>query len=236
MKWNKQFDYPESTRSIIHGQRHYDVGENEKLPSVTTILSATQPEEKKRKLSEWEQKVGKNEAERIRDKSAERGTIMHRILEGYLTGHRHADLSDLGSQAGLMAKKIWEEDLRDNMDEVWGTEVTVYYPGLYAGATDLVGIYNGAQIIGDFKQTNKPKRREWIQDYFLQLAAYGMAHNYVYKTVINSGVILMCSPDLVFQRFFVTPKEYQVLQWEWLKRVDLYYKMQGSGVREHQNL
>ena len=119
----------------------------------------------------------------------------------------------------------------DTMDEVWGTEVTVYYPGLYAGATDLVGIYNGAQIIGDFKQTNKPKRREWIQDYFLQLAAYGMAHNYVYRTAINSGVILMCSPDLVFQRFFVTPKEYQVLQWEWLKRVDLYYKMQGSGLR-----
>ena len=93
------------------GQRHYDV-DNEKLPSVTTILSQTQPEEKKRKLAEWQQKVSKNEAERIRDSSAERGTIMHRILEGYLTGHRHADLSDVGQKAGLMAKKIWEEDLR----------------------------------------------------------------------------------------------------------------------------
>ena len=235
MKWNKQFDYPSSTRSLVMGQRHYDV-DNMKLPSVTTILSQTQPEEKKRKLSEWQQKVGKIEAERIRDNSAERGTIMHRILEGYLTGHRHADLSDVGQKAGLMAKKIWEEDLRDNMDEVWGTEVTVYYPGLYAGATDLVGIYNGAQIIGDFKQTNKPKRREWIQDYFLQLAAYGMAHNHVYGTAINSGVILMCSPDLVFQRFFVTAQEYQMLQWEWLKRVDLYYKMQDSGIRDHGNL
>ena len=235
MKWNKKFDYPPSTRSLIDGSRHYDIGA-EKLPSVTTILSTTQPEEKKQKLAEWQQKVGKTEADRIRDKSAERGTIMHRILEGYLTGHRHADLSDLGSQAGLMAKKIWESDLRDSMDEVWGTEVTVYYPGLYAGATDLVGIYNGAQIIGDFKQTNKPKRREWIGDYFLQLAAYGMAHNFVYGTAINSGVILMCSPDLVFQRFFVTPKEYQVLQWEWLKRVDLYYKMQDSGVRNQENL
>ena len=110
-------------------------------------------------MAEWEQKVGKNEAERIRDKSAERGTIMHRILEGYLTGHRHADLSDLGSQAGLMAKKIWEEDLRDSMDEVWGTEVTVYYPGLYAGATDLVGIYNGAQIIGFQADQQAQKKR-----------------------------------------------------------------------------
>ena len=168
MKWNKKFDYPPSTRSLVMGQRHYDIG-NDKLPSVTTILSQTQPEEKKAKLAEWQQKVGKNEAERIRDQSAERGTIMHRILEGYLTGHRHADLSDLGLKAGEMAKKIWEADLRDNMEEVWGTEVTVYYPGLYAGATDLVGIYNGSQIIGDFKQTNKPKRKEWIQDYFLHL-------------------------------------------------------------------
>ena len=92
MKWNKKFDYPSSTRSLVMGQRHYDV-DNEKLPSVTTILSQTQPEEKKQKLAEWEQKVGKNEAERIRDKSAERGTIVHRILEGYLTGHRHADLA-----------------------------------------------------------------------------------------------------------------------------------------------
>ena len=235
MIWNKKFDYPPSTRSLVMGQRHYDIG-NDKLPSVTTILSQTQPEEKKAKLAEWQQKVGKNEAERIRDQSAERGTIMHRILEGYLTGHRHADLSDLGSQAGLMAKKIWEADLRDNMDEVWGTEVTVFYPGLYAGATDLVGIYNGTQVIGDFKQTNRPKRREWIQDYFLQLAAYGMAHNHVYNTQIQGGVILMCSPELVFQRFFVTPKEYQVLQWEWLKRVDLYYKMKELGIRDQGNL
>ncbi len=95
MKWNKKFDYPPSTRSLVMGQRHYDIG-NDKLPSVTTILSQTQPEEKKAKLAEWQQKVGKNEAERIRDQSAERGTIMHRILEGYLTGHRHADFKRFG--------------------------------------------------------------------------------------------------------------------------------------------
>ena len=176
MIWNKKFEYPPSTRSLVKGQRHYEIGV-EKLPSVTTILSQTQPEEKKAKLAEWQRKVGKTEADSIRDQAAERGTIMHRIIEGYLTGERHADLSDLGTQAGVMAKTIWDQDLKDNMDEVWGTEVTVYYPGLYAGATDLVGVYNGAEIIGDFKQTNKPKRREWISDYFIQLAAYAMAHN-----------------------------------------------------------
>tara|TARA_R100001510_G_C7640424_1_gene198106 strand:+ start:254 stop:943 length:690 start_codon:yes stop_codon:yes gene_type:complete len=223
MIWNKKFEYPPSTRSLVKGQRHYEIGV-EKLPSVTTILSQTQPEEKKAKLAEWQRKVGKTEADSIRDQAAERGTIMHRIIEGYLTGERHADLSDLGTQAGVMAKTIWDQDLRDNMDEVWGTEVTVYYPGLYAGATDLVGVYNGAEIIGDFKQTNKPKRREWISDYFIQLAAYAMAHNYVYRTSIQSGVILMCSKDNIFQRFYVNPEEFKKYTFEWLRRVDLYYK------------
>ena len=228
MIWNKKFEYPPSTRSLVKGQRHYDIG-NDKLPSVTTILSQTQPEEKKAKLAEWQQKVGKDKADSIRDQAAERGTIMHRILEGYLTGQRHLDLTDLGQQAGVMAKNIWETDLRDGMDEVWGTEVTVYYPGLYAGATDLVGVYNGTQIIGDFKQTNKPKRREWIGDYFIQLAAYAMAHNYVYRTSIQSGLILMCSKDNVFQRFFVNPEEFKKYTFEWLKRVDLYYKNREQG-------
>ena len=223
MIWNKKFEYPPSTRSLVKGQRHYEIGV-EKLPSVTTILSQTQPEEKKAKLAEWQRKVGKTEADSIRDQAAERGTIMHRIIEGYLTGERHADLSDLGTQAGVMAKTIWDQDLKDNMDEVWGTEVTVYYPGLYAGATDLVGVYNGAEIIGDFKQTNKPKRREWISDYFIQLAAYAMAHNYVYRTSIQSGVILMCSKDNIFQRFYVNPEEFKKYTFEWLRRVDLYYR------------
>ena len=230
MKWNKKFTYPPSVRSLIEGSRHYDIN-NTKLPSVTTILQATQSDEKKASLANWRAKVGENKADSIRDQAASRGTIMHRVIEGYLTGHRHADLSDLGTQAGVMARNIWESDLKENMTEVWGTEVTVYYPDLYAGQTDLVGIYNGAESIVDFKQTNKPKRKEWIGDYFVQLAAYGMAHNHIYGTNIQSGVILMCSVDNVFQRFFVTGKEYQVLQWEWLKRLDLYDKMKGIGAQ-----
>ena len=230
MKWNKKFNYPPSVRSLIEGSRHYDIN-NTKLPSVTTILQATQSDEKKASLANWRAKVGENKADSIRDQAASRGTIMHRVIEGYLTGHRHADLSDLGTQAGVMARNIWESDLKESMTEVWGTEVTVYYPDLYAGQTDLVGIYNGAESIVDFKQTNKPKRKEWIGDYFVQLAAYGMAHNHIYGTNIQSGVILMCSVDNVFQRFFVTGKEYQVLQWEWLKRLDLYDKMKGIGAQ-----
>ena len=223
IKWNKRFEYPTSTRALINGKRHYDVGTEEKLPSVTTILSATQSEEKKESLAKWKQKVGENKADEIRDSAAERGTIMHRIIEGHLLGQRHANLSDLGQAAGTMAQKIIDEGLEGRMDEIWGSEITIYYPGLFAGATDLAGIYEGRESIIDFKQSNKLKRKEWIEDYFIQLAAYALGHNYVYNTAIQSGTILMCTKDNIFQRFDITGEEFKKYTYKWLERVDQYY-------------
>jgi len=227
IKWNKQFEYPESIRSLINDERHYDIG-NTKLPSVTTILQATQPEEKRKSLEAWKQREGLEQAEKIKNEAANRGSIMHRVIEGYLLGQRHADLSDLGRQAGVMAEIIYNEGLKDHMQEIWGTEVTLYYPGLYAGASDLVGIYDGRESIMDFKQANKPKRKEWITDYFLQLAAYATAHNQVYDTNINSGTILMCTKDNYFQKFIVSGGEFQRYMWDWLRRVDQYYNQLGK--------
>ena len=224
LKWNTKFEYPTSTRALINGKRHYDVGTNEKLPSVTTILQATQSEEKKQKLAEWQARMGQQRADRIRDISAMRGTSMHTYLEGYINDQRHLDLTALGQEAGRMANVVIEKGLGD-LGEIWGSEVTLYYPGLYAGATDLVGIYNGRESIIDFKQTNKPKQREWIDDYFTQLAAYAMAHNQVYDTKIQSGIILMCSKDCFFQKFEVHDEEFQGYMHEFLRRVDQYYKI-----------
>lgn len=223
IKWNKKFEYPKSIRTSIEGKRHYEIT-GQKLPSVTTILSATQSPEKKAKLEEWKKRVGTQQADRIRDVSAMRGTAMHTYLEGYILGENHLDLTSIGQEAGKMAKVVIEKGLGD-LGEVWGSEVTLYYPGLYAGATDVVGIYNGRESIIDFKQTNKPKQREWIGDYFVQLAAYAMAHNHVYGTKIQSGVILMCSKDCFFQKFEVSDKEFQGYMHEFLRRVDEYYKI-----------
>jgi len=228
IKWNKRFEYPTSVRSLIDEERHYDIGDT-KLPSVTTILQATQPEEKKKSLQDWIKREGTTNAEKIKNEAANRGSIMHRIIEGYLLDQRHADLSDLGVQAGVMAKIIYEEGLKGYMDEIWGTEVTVYYPGLYAGATDLAGIYEGRESIMDFKQSNKPKKKEWIEDYFLQLAAYATAHNHIYDTKINSGTILMCTKDNYFQKFTITGSEFQKHMWNWLRRVDQYYEQKGKN-------
>jgi hypothetical protein len=221
MKWNKRFEYPASIRSVINGGRHYDINDT-KLPSVTTILSATQSPEKMAILSKWKQKVGEKKADEIRDDAAARGTVMHRIIEGFVTGEGHADLSPMGQAAGLMAQTIFKEGLKGRMDEVWGSEITLYYPDLYAGATDLVGVYEGQEAIIDFKQSNKIKKREWIEDYFTQLAAYAMAHNHIYGTKIQSGVILMCTKNNYFQKFVVKDKEFQQYMWKWVSRVDLF--------------
>ncbi len=222
MKWNKRFKYPKSIRSVINGGRHYSIDDT-KLPSVTTILSATQSEEKRQSLANWRAREGEARANKIMNEAALRGTSMHTYLEAYIKGTGHMDLTALGLQANTMAQRVIEAGLGD-LGEVWGTEVTLYYPDLYAGATDVVGIYDGAESIIDFKQTNKPKRREWIDDYFTQLGAYAMAHNHVYDTKIQQGVILMCSKDNLFQKFEVSGKEFQGYQHAFLKKVDQYYK------------
>ena len=222
MKINKKFTYPKSMRSVINGGRHYDIG-NTKLPSVTTILSATQSPEKKVSLAAWKLKMGDKAADEIRDTAAARGTAMHTYLEHYLDGTGYKDLTPLGRQAETMANRIIESGLGD-LEELWGLETTLYYPDLYAGATDVVGIYQGQPAILDFKQSNKPKRREWVQDYFEQLGAYAMAHNQVYGTRIQSGIVLMCTKDFMFQKFEVSGREFVKHQHAFLRKCDQYYK------------
>jgi len=190
---------------------------------VTTIIQATQSDDKKASLAKWRQKVGENEAEKIRDEAARRGTAMHEFLEMHVRGDKLLDLSSEGLAARSMARIIIEQGLKD-IEEIWGSEVTLFYPGLYAGQTDLCGIYSGRESIIDFKQTNKPKRREWIEDYFLQLAAYAMAHDVIYHTCVDQGVILMCSKDGFFQKFTSTGKEFTGYKHEFLRRIDKFYR------------
>ena len=223
MKWNKKFNYPKSQRELIKGQRHYALNE-EKLPSVTTILSETQSDEKKESLARWKARVGETEAERIKDSSASRGTNMHLHLERYILGSGHMDLTDEGQVAGDMAQVIIDKGLCD-LSEIWGSEVVLFYPGLYAGQTDLVGVYDYENSIVDFKQSNRPKRKEWIEDYYLQIAAYAMAHDYVHGSKIRQGVIMMCTPDLYYQEFIITDHELRSYKHKFLKRLDMYHEL-----------
>ena len=220
--WNKLYHYPPSTRSTTDGLRTYDVG-NEKLPSVTTILGKTKSPEAQESIARWQAKVGKEQATRIKEQAAARGTNVHMHLEKHILGEGHLDLTPEGKIAKSMADTIISKGFND-LQEIWGSEVVIHYPGLYAGATDLVGVYDYEDSIIDFKQSNKPKRKEWIDDYFMQLGAYAMAHNHVYQTQITQGVILMCTPDNYFQKFQIKGKEFIKYQHQFLERVNKYYE------------
>jgi len=223
MKWNKLYEYPKSMRSLIKDERHYEIGSS-KLPSVTTILGATASSEKRESLAKWKAKVGEVEAERVKNVAATRGTAMHSYLEYHLNGQGLLDLSEEGRVARDMAQTIIDKGLGD-LSEIWGNEVVLYYPDLYAGQTDLVGVYQGRDSIIDFKQSNKPKQDSWITDYYLQGAAYAASHDCVYDTNIEQIVILMCTPDLFFQRFIINGQRFRDYKSEWLRRLDAYYNL-----------
>jgi ATP-dependent exoDNAse (exonuclease V) beta subunit len=229
-----RYNYTAINRTTVDGKRHYCLPNGDKVPSVTTILDKTKPEEKRQALENWRNRVGHAQAQAITTEAANRGTRMHAYLESFIL---QDDMKPLPSNpyahpSWFMAAEVILKGLT-HVDEFWGTEVPVYYSGLYAGTTDCVGVWKGKPAIMDFKQTNKPKKREWIEDYFLQLAAYAAAHNETHGTNIKHGVILMCAqPKLLedgtystpeYQEFEVDHTEFTHWQDEWLKRVELYY-------------
>lgn len=232
----QRYNYSPLSRTSIDGKRHYCTPDGAKVPSVTTILDKTKPAEKKKALEDWKKRVGEERAQQITTESANRGTRMHAYLESYVL---NGDMKDLPANpyahpAWFMAAEVILKGLT-HVDEFWGVEVPLYYSGLYAGTTDCLGLWKGKPAILDFKQTNKPKKREWIDDYFLQLAAYANAHNHTYGTEINQGVILMCvqpkeiEPGVFgepeYQEFVVEGDEFDHWTNEWTKRVELYYLM-----------
>ena len=200
--------------------RLYLTPDGESLPSVTTVLSKTKD---KSGLDRWRKRVGEKTAEKIIADSSRIGTALHLFIEHYVNEHAYKDLTEIGVQAEKMAQVIIDEGLKD-INEVWGSEVHLYLPGKYAGTTDMVGLYKGRPAIIDFKQTNKPKKREWIQDYLMQLAAYAHAQNHLFNTEIDQGVILMCSRNFIFQRFELTGENFTRALDSFMKKLDLYNK------------
>ena len=221
VRFKEKFDYKPINRKQTTEGRKYQTPDGNAVASVTTILDKTKPEETKQALREWRNRVGHKEAAAITSEAANRGTSMHSHLENWLAFGEIQDKSNLvHQQSGKMATRIIEEYLDPNLNEWWGSEVGLFYPELYAGTTDLVGLYGGVPSIIDFKQTNKPKKTEWVEDYFLQAAAYAAAHNIVHGTDIRQGVILMCSKDLQPQHWVVDLAEYET---KWFARVWDYY-------------
>jgi hypothetical protein len=229
-----RYNYTPLNRETVDGKRHYCLPDGSKVPSVTTILDRTKPAEAREALANWKRAVGEKRAQEITTEAANRGTRMHAYLEQYVLT---TDLKPLPSNpyahpSWFMAAEVILKGLQ-HVDEFWGTEVPLYYSGLYAGTTDLIGTWKGSPAIMDFKQSNKVKKKEYISDYFLQLAAYAAAHNEMHGTNINTGVILMAvQPKLQADGTYSTPEylefviegnEFAYWSDEWMKRVELYY-------------
>jgi genome maintenance exonuclease 1 len=221
---NQLYDYKKISRKETDEGRRYQTPDGGVVASVTTILDQTKSEEKKQALHEWRKRVGVQKAQAITTEAAGRGTSMHKQLENWL---EHGELKTgsnlVHQQPAKMATVIIEDYLKGQLQEFWGMETALYYPELYAGTTDLVGVYNGKPSIIDYKQTNKPKKTEWISDYFIQGAAYAAAHNELFGTDIAQIVILMCSKDCEPQRWIINGEEFDHWTSTWWDRVHKFY-------------
>lgn len=233
--YNPKFAYHELSRTTEEGKRLYLTPDGKRVPSVTTVLEKTKSEEKKAALQQWRNRVGHAQAQAITTEAANRGTRMHTYLEHYV---KTGELKDRGSNpfgwaSHAMAQTVIEDGLQ-NVSEFWGVEIPLYFPSLYAGTTDGCGIHLGDESILDYKQTNKPKKQEWIEDYYLQLTAYALAHNEVYGTNIRKGVVLMCvKPPTdqmgnplerpVYQEFILRPEDFDYWSDQWWRRLEWYY-------------
>ena len=224
-------------RVVIEGKRFYATPDGNKLPSVTTILDKTKTEESKEALNRWRNNVGHARAQQITTEAANRGTRMHTYLEKYI---KEGSIPARGSNpfswpSHLMAEEVVKKGLV-NVSEFWGIEVPLYFPKVYAGTTDGAGMHLNEESILDYKQSNKPKKREWIEDYFMQLCAYAEAHNELFGTKIRKGVVLMCvKPELdvnhnivgkpQYQEFVLEGTEFEKYRSAWWKRVEQYYML-----------
>lgn len=234
-----KYNYQAISRESVEGKRLYSCPDGSKVPSVTTILDQTKSEEKKAALQNWRNAVGADKAQQITTEAANRGTRMHKFLEDLLlTGtFNSAGTNPYSKISHAMAEQIVVNAF-PHVDEFWGSEVPLYYEGLYAGTTDVLGVWKGKEAIMDFKQTNKPKKREWIEDYFHQLSAYAQAHNKMHGTNIRTGVILMCAQPKTnakleiisvpeYQEFIVELDEFDKYTNEWWDKVEQYYSRNG---------
>jgi genome maintenance exonuclease 1 len=215
-----QYKNCQQVNDPVTRKRVYLTPDGESLPSVTTILSATKD---MTHLNEWKKRIGEEKAKQITTEAAGVGTAMHSNLERFIAGmQRQPGNNPVHVQANSMADQIIINGLND-VNEVWAMEQSLYFPGLYSGTTDLVAVYKDNPSVCDYKQTNKPKKAEWVEDYFLQLVAYILAHNEVYGTDIREGHVFMCSRACEYQQFDLLPKDFNKYQDMWLNKVEEYY-------------
>ena len=212
-----KYSYPNLERVEENDMRFYKDSNNDLVPSVTTILDATGD---KSGITQWRRKVGPAQADAIVQESTLIGSAVHEAIENYLLGKSWSNFTE--DRNGFLAKSISSKFISsclNGIDEVWGLESGLILDGLYAGTADCIGVYKGLPAIIDFKTAKKLKRKDWIEDYFLQCSAYANAHNVMFETSINDLVILMVDRDLLFKEFHIKKDEFSLYTDRWKKRL-----------------
>lgn len=227
MKWNKIYQYQELLKASFFGKRYY-LTQTGKLPSVTTILSYTK--EDNEALEKWKKFVGEERAEKEKKQATDLGSILHQRIEDYIKGDddKNRNKTNYLYMLSYEMSELILQDLKINLSEVWGLEISIFYPNLYAGTIDCVGIYKGQPSIVDFKTAKKIRTKDQIQDYYLQLVAYAEAHNILYGTNIKNGSIIMVSREKEIKTFHLDKNEYYLYKEKWLDRLEKYYIQQGN--------
>ena len=218
----EKFEYPALKRvTAKNGQRQYTGDDNQPVPSVTTVLSDTGD---KTALINWRKRVGDAEANRVSKEAAGLGTKVHNALEKYVLEEEY-DIKG-NNHISIMAKNMLDEMIDKGLsqvNEIWGVEVALIAKGLYAGTSDAVGMFNGVESIIDFKTAKKIKKREWIEDYFMQGCAYALAHNEMFESKIKKVVILMVDRESNFAEFIIKDNEFDHYCDKWANRLADYY-------------
>jgi|TARA_B100000405_G_scaffold295154_1_gene248900 genome maintenance exonuclease 1 len=212
-----KYSYPNLERVEENEMRFYKDSNNDLVPSVTTVLDATGD---KSGITQWRRKVGPAQADAIVQESTLIGSAVHEAIENYLLGKSWSNFTE--DRNGFLAKSISSKFISsclNGIDEVWGLESGLILDGLYAGTADCIGVYKGLPAIIDFKTAKKLKRKDWIEDYFLQCSAYANAHNVMFETSINDLVILMVDRDLLFKEFHIKKDEFSLYTDKWKKRL-----------------
>ena len=218
-----KYNYPILERVDTEIGRFYKDSKLNLVPSVTTVLSKTS--NKADGIADWKMRVGDEEANRIIKQSTDIGTSVHLAIENYLNNKNWDNFGS--SYEEKISQEITKRFISDGLTkitEIWGLEVGLILDNLFAGTADCVGTYSGIPSLIDFKTAKKVKKREWIEDYFLQGCAYANAHNVMFNSNIKQIVILMVDRDLIFKEFIIQENEFKHLTEKWKKRLILFDK------------
>ena len=190
--------------TTIDGKRYYITPTGAKYPSVTTVLGHFS----KSKLKKWRDRVGADEAQKISNQAATRGTRFHTLMEQYISNDASLQEKVKDMVPTIKANFLSVLPTLNRIDNIRYVESPLYSHKLkVAGRTDVIGNFDGILSIIDFKTSTKPKKESWITNYFEQGTCYALMHNELIGIRIDQIVIIIAVDDQPMPQIFIKSKK-----------------------------